>query len=242
MKSVSERPPLPQTTPSTFAGLLQFTQDIVKQLITLLTEYGYRLNRVLPKDGSEPMTGDLDMGGNAILDIDWAGSDDGAGSGLDADTVDGAHVGTSGATVGLLNAAKTDSGANIFSVLNRFTSGFNSYDVAIADDAVLTITTSTTDFRGILAITSSSVPANARINGFIHFRTLTGQAPYAIALERTTNISLTNGSLTGTTGVDGNSTLSIMNNRIYIENRSGANIIYTLTFLNTEDGVVTVVA
>lgn len=46
-------------------------------------------------------------GGNII----WHAGNDGAGSGLDADTVDGAHVGTSGATIPLLNAANTFSAA-----------------------------------------------------------------------------------------------------------------------------------
>ena len=40
----------------------------------------------------------------------WHAGNDGTGSGLDADTVDGAHVGTSGATIPLLNGANTFSG------------------------------------------------------------------------------------------------------------------------------------
>lgn len=45
----------------------------------------------------------------------WHAGNDGAGSGLDADTVDGYHVGTSGATIPLLN------GANSWSSTNNFT-------------------------------------------------------------------------------------------------------------------------
>jgi hypothetical protein len=37
----------------------------------------------------DTMSGALDMGNNAITNIDWAASDDGTGSGLDADTLDG---------------------------------------------------------------------------------------------------------------------------------------------------------
>lgn len=49
----------------------------------------------------------------------WTAGNDGAGSGLDADTVDGAHVGTSGATIPLLNATNT------FSALTTITSPGN---------------------------------------------------------------------------------------------------------------------
>ncbi len=41
--------------------------------------------------GSHSANQDLDMNNNAILDIDWSGSDMGNGSGLDADLLDGLH-------------------------------------------------------------------------------------------------------------------------------------------------------
>lgn len=46
----------------------------------------------LYRDGSDSMAGNLDMSGNAIVNIDWASSDDGTGSGLDADTLDGTQL------------------------------------------------------------------------------------------------------------------------------------------------------
>jgi len=39
----------------------------------------------------DTMSGALDMGNNAITNIDWSTSDDGTGSGLDADLLDGQH-------------------------------------------------------------------------------------------------------------------------------------------------------
>ncbi|HOO57011.1 MAG TPA: hypothetical protein PLN69_09325 [bacterium] len=40
-------------------------------------------------EAGDTMSGDLDMGDNAITNIDWSTSDDGAGSSLDADLLDG---------------------------------------------------------------------------------------------------------------------------------------------------------
>jgi hypothetical protein len=65
--------------------------------------------------GTERMTlssaGVLAIGGSTV----WHAGNDGAGSGLDADTLDGYNVGTSGATIPLLNAANTFSAAQVFS-------------------------------------------------------------------------------------------------------------------------------
>ena len=46
-------------------------------------------SRNLVNVGSATLAGTLNMGNNAITNINWAGSDDGAGSGLDADLLDG---------------------------------------------------------------------------------------------------------------------------------------------------------
>lgn len=69
MKPVNERPPLPQAIPGTFAGLLIFTADLTKQLISILGEYGFRLNRALPKDGTEAMSGPLVLASYAVADL-----------------------------------------------------------------------------------------------------------------------------------------------------------------------------
>jgi hypothetical protein len=64
--------------------------------------------------GTERMTlssaGVLAIGGNTV----WHAGNDGAGSGLDADTLDGYNTGTSGATIPLLNAANTFSAFQTF--------------------------------------------------------------------------------------------------------------------------------
>lgn len=61
MQPVNERPILPQTFPTTLAGLLDFSGTLVRQLIAEFSAYGYRLNRVLPKNGSERMSGPLQL-------------------------------------------------------------------------------------------------------------------------------------------------------------------------------------
>lgn len=72
VKPVSTSPPLP------FAGrgmtvqeLASFDQDLAKALYTYLGDIAKRANDSLPKDGSEPMEADLDMGG---FDINNAGT------------------------------------------------------------------------------------------------------------------------------------------------------------------------
>lgn len=71
MKKVSNSPYLPNAgrAYTTFDGALKFDQDLTKSLRDLFIEFASRLNETLPKDGSEPMTGDLDLGGNDITNV-----------------------------------------------------------------------------------------------------------------------------------------------------------------------------
>lgn len=61
--------------------------------------------------------GDVDLNDNALLNIDWANSDDGTGSGLDADTVDGIE-GSAFAQTGA--STQTFTGQNIFNKLDGY--------------------------------------------------------------------------------------------------------------------------
>lgn len=61
MRSVLESPPFPQSRPHTVPGLFAWTGEIIRHLASLYLEYGFRLNRVLPKDGSETMTHPLPL-------------------------------------------------------------------------------------------------------------------------------------------------------------------------------------
>lgn len=68
MKPVNATPPLPYPSGSRdIYSLGAFDQDLTKALHAYLAELAFRLNGTLPKDGTEPMTGDLDMGGFDIV-------------------------------------------------------------------------------------------------------------------------------------------------------------------------------
>jgi hypothetical protein len=75
---VLERPLLPQSTPANLPGLLAWSGVLVKQLISVFGEYGFRLNRVLPADGSESMTGPLPLATFTTSTLpdaaDWTGA------------------------------------------------------------------------------------------------------------------------------------------------------------------------
>lgn len=61
MQPVLEQPGFPQAQGRTLAALANQLIALIRQLFTLFPMYGYRLNRVLPMDGSEPMTGPIEL-------------------------------------------------------------------------------------------------------------------------------------------------------------------------------------
>lgn len=61
MRPVSETPLLAQSAPRTFRGVTLSLTALIRQLGDLFRPYGYRLNRMLPKDGSEAMTGPIEL-------------------------------------------------------------------------------------------------------------------------------------------------------------------------------------
>lgn len=88
-RQVNERPLFPQVTPQDPRGLIQFAGTLVKQLVATFQDYGWRLNRVLPKDGSEKMDRPLPLVRYDEADLpdasEWEGaivyvSDGGSGS------------------------------------------------------------------------------------------------------------------------------------------------------------------
>lgn len=71
---VSRTPLLPRTPgQATLQNLLWWAGDLTKQLFTYLGDLARRANATLPKDGSEAMTGALDMGGFAITNVGAVG-------------------------------------------------------------------------------------------------------------------------------------------------------------------------
>lgn len=88
-RPVSERPLVPQAIPATLQGVLVWTNALLKQLLSIFAEYGFRLNLVFPKDGSEIMTGPIQLREYTTATkptaADWEGaviyvSDGGAGA------------------------------------------------------------------------------------------------------------------------------------------------------------------
>lgn len=69
-RPVGETPYLPNAGRAfDIPGLNAFDQDLTKALFFNLAELARRANATLPKDGQEPMTGDLDMGGFDITTV-----------------------------------------------------------------------------------------------------------------------------------------------------------------------------
>lgn len=96
--------------------------------------------------------------------------------------------------------------------------------LSIADDAVaeLDLTLVSSEEWGILTIASSGT-GNGHPNGQIRYRVGTSPATTNISLITTTNINLTTGVLTGTTGPDGDFSISAADDgKLYFENRTGS--------------------
>lgn len=61
MKPVISPPLLPYPAAVDLKSLNQFDQDLRRALVEILTAYAFRLNAMLPKDGSESMSGQLNI-------------------------------------------------------------------------------------------------------------------------------------------------------------------------------------
>lgn len=68
-KKVANTPRLPKSFTPNLEGQAQALAQLNRALFTEFTEHAQRLNSSFPTDGSEAMTGDLDMGGNDVLDV-----------------------------------------------------------------------------------------------------------------------------------------------------------------------------
>lgn len=99
---------------------------------------------------------------------------------------------------------------------------------SVTDDSVGTITAAVAASSGRIAIISSS---GASSYGIVHFRGSDGRVDL-LTSEAGFDV-LTSTVLTGTTGVDGNTTISYeeTTDTLYIENREGLTQIYRVTIL-----------
>jgi hypothetical protein len=111
---------------------------------------------------------------------------------------------------------------------DAFRSTINPTSIQIQDDEAFYI-----EFNQLthgLAAISSNIPA--RKSGIFNFRCGDAFALAEAIASSATNVAVTTGPLTGTTGVDGDLTFSVdaALNRIYIENRTSGNGAYSFTF------------
>jgi len=78
MRPVTERPILVTLARADMSGLVDFAFALPTRLLTLFTDIGFRLNRTIPKDGSEAMTAALPLLNLAKADLPsaslWTGA------------------------------------------------------------------------------------------------------------------------------------------------------------------------
>lgn len=77
MNPVSEQPLLPTANPASISGILVYIGSLAKQLRSIFSQHGFRINRLLPKDGSEAMTGPLELAPYATAAIPAAADHEG---------------------------------------------------------------------------------------------------------------------------------------------------------------------
>jgi hypothetical protein len=137
-------------------------------------------------------------------------------------------------TVGNAAAARTLIGAvNIAG--DTMTGGLKAPMVAttsqtVADDGVYSVEIPFTS-AGFVIANAGSTPATGLPQGIYWIRK-SANAPVLIVAFSTATITLTTGVLTGTTGIDGNSTMSVASSTtFYFENRSAASQTMTFTFI-----------
>lgn len=149
---------------------------------------------------------------------------------LNLGTASTRNTGTSGATVPLLNGNNTNSGSCTFSSLLTGSAGYTSFTATIADDSVATYTTPSATVSFLM--TSNGV-SSTQPRGLFHARTSTAFLERLDTAPTQTSIALTTGVLTGTTGSDGNFTISAAaDGKLYFENRSGGSRVISILVIN----------
>lgn len=108
--------------------------------------------------------------------------------------------------------------------------GFYSFTVTIPDDDVYSFTPAGSN--GHLFVSRDSV----NHQGIIWYRA-SASNPGTNKLAGGPNLDVSTSALTGTTGVDGNTTVSTNGGLIYIENRTNGSGVYTITLITSNGGV-----
>lgn len=115
---------------------------------------------------------------------------------------------------------------------------FSEQAITINDDSVATLSFSGTAPRGTLVLSGSVSGAGHAV---VAFRTT--NSVFTRSLGASSEVALTTGALTGTTGTDTELTISAhTDGNLYIENRTGATRSYSITFLSMGNGLYTTVS
>ena len=106
------------------------------------------------------------------------------------------------------------------------------YTLNLADDTAVGLPIPGTSVQGLVAIGGHSTATHSP-RGLYWVRGDAGPSVASVAAIAAANVTLTSGVLTGTTGTDGNVTISAANDgKLYIENRAGLARVIDVSFLN----------
>jgi hypothetical protein len=104
--------------------------------------------------------------------------------------------------------------------------------VCVADDGVALLEFEHSLQQGLVSISTLSSLTTTVPRGIYFIRAPTGQEIVTGLTEwNITGVSKTTGALTGTTGANGNTTISATAGKLYLENRTGASRFYAVTFM-----------
>lgn len=78
MRPVNERPQWPTGIRPTPASITAWGEALIRQLVSVFQEFGYRLNHALPKDGTETMDGPLPLKSYTAAELPSAAEHTGA--------------------------------------------------------------------------------------------------------------------------------------------------------------------
>jgi len=129
------------------------------------------------------------------------------------------------AAIPSLAANNAFTGVNTFSARTNFSKGLRTTGPTIADDGVFSIALVGV---GACIINQAGALTAARPDGLFKFTT--SASPVCVAITTfQSNVTFTTGTLTGTTGDDGDFTISASATHLHFENRSGSSVQYQIT-------------
>lgn len=110
--------------------------------------------------------------------------------------------------------------------------GYYSTRVTIANDSVTTVAAPAGNLTAMLHLFPATVPAAGSPAGIYWIRATASPSIVQVTATTATNVTLSTGVKTGTSGIVGNLTISPANDGlVYVENRTGASLTFTFTMV-----------